>query len=451
MIARGRFAVLLAIAIAVVSCSGASESSDTTQTTTVEVSTSEAAAEADPVADASPGADGLAGTVAIVDVRVYDGAEVLPSTTVIVENGLIAAIGTDVEVPADAHVVDGSGKTLLPGLIDSHTHTFDSSGLTRAVEFGVTTHLDMFTSPQYLELEQAAEERLAERPQADLFSAGVLGTVEDGHGTQFGIDIPTLDTADEAPQWVEDRVEEGADFIKLVLEDGSEFGRQIPTLDEATLRAALDQAASRGLLSITHVSTIDSATVAISSGSDGLAHLFFDTIADSTFVDLAVANEAFVVPTVVVISSGSSSPSGQVVIDDRELGSRLTSFETSNLSRSLPDGQLELAVVLDSVTRLHAAGVPILAGSDAPNPGTAYGASLHHELEYFTDAGLSAVEALASATSVPAEIFGLVDRGRIAPGLLADLLLVNGDPTTDITATRSIVAVWKNGIPILIS
>lgn len=103
------------------------------------------------------------------------------------------------------------------------------------------------------------------------------------------------------------------------------------------------------------------------------------------------------------------------------------------------------------MTRLHAAGAPILAGSDAPNPGTAYGASLHHELEYFAVAGMSAVEALASATSVPAEISGLTDRGRIAPGLLADLVRVDGDSTSDVTATRLIVAVWKNGIPIPIS
>lgn len=290
----------------------------------------------------------------------------------------------------------------------------------------MTTHLDMFTSPGYLDEEQTAEELLAERPEADLFSAGVLGTVDGGYGTQFGLVIPTLDTADEAPEWVQDRVDEGAYLIKLVLEDGSLFGQQIPTLDDATLRAAIDEAASKGLLSVTHVSTIDSATTAISNGSDGLAHLFVDTTADSSFVDLMVDNDAFVVPTLVVISSGSNSPSGQSVIDDPELGSRLTSLETSNLarSRSLPGGRLRLEVVLESITKLHAAGVPILAGSDAPNPGTTIGASLHHELEYFTKAGMSTVEALAAATSVPAEIFSLTDRGQIAPGLLADLVLV---------------------------
>jgi imidazolonepropionase-like amidohydrolase len=73
------------------------------------------------------------------------------------------------------------------------------------------------------------------------------------------------------------------------------------------------------------------------------------------------------------------------------------------------------------------------------------GITLHHELALLTQAGLSAGAALAAATSQPARIFGLADRGRIAPGLRADLLLVEGDPAADITATRNIVAVWRNG------
>jgi adenine deaminase len=84
-------------------------------------------------------------------------------------------------------------------------------------------------------------------------------------------------------------------------------------------------------------------------------------------------------------------------------------------------------------------------GTDAPNPGTSHGASIHRELELLVRSGLTPLEALASATSVPATIFHLDDRGMIAPGKRADLLLVRGDPTRDITATRDIVSVWKLG------
>ena len=87
----------------------------------------------------------------------------------------------------------------------------------------------------------------------------------------------------------------------------------------------------------------------------------------------------------------------------------------------------------------------MLAGTDAPNPGTAHGVSLHRELELLVRAGMTPSEALASATSVPATSFHLDDRGMIAAGKRADLVLVKGDPTQDILATRAIVTVWKAG------
>src|SRR5437763_229455 len=81
---------------------------------------------------------------AIKNVRLFDGKRVIPSATVVISKGLITAVGPSVRVPRDATVVDGAGKTLLPGLIDAHTHAFPTT-LERALRFGVTTELDMFT------------------------------------------------------------------------------------------------------------------------------------------------------------------------------------------------------------------------------------------------------------------------------------------------------------------
>jgi hypothetical protein len=100
----------------------------------------------------------------------------------------------------------------------------------------------------------------------------------------------------------------------------------------------------------------------------------------------------------------------------------------------------------EAVSVLHEAGVPMLAGTDAPNPGTGHGSSLHRELELLVRAGLTPTEALAAATSVTAAIFGLDDRGRVEPGRRADLLLVEGDPTADILTTRTIAGIWKAGV-----
>src|SRR5690606_4236971 len=140
-------------------------------------------------------------------------------------------------------------------------------------------------------------------------------------------------------------------------------------------------------------------------------------------------------------ASFSGRSEGAALQADPRLAPMLTAEQKATLSAGVPGmdqpgNRLERA--LQSVRDLHAAGVTILAGTDAPNPGTAHGASMHGELELLVEAGLSPAEALAAATSVPAKAFGLGDRGRIAPGLRADLVLVNGDPTQDITATRSI-------------
>jgi hypothetical protein len=137
------------------------------------------------------------------------------------------------------------------------------------------------------------------------------------------------------------------------------------------------------------------------------------------------------------------------LITDAHLDAYLNSDEMENLKASFPfrtGATAKMENAFEAVRQLKSAGAPILAGTDAPNPGTSHGASMHRELELLVKAGLTPAEALAAATSVPAKQFKLNDRGRIAPGLRADLLLVNGDPTIDILATRNIVTIWKNGV-----
>jgi imidazolonepropionase-like amidohydrolase len=113
--------------------------------------------------------------------------------------------------------------------------------------------------------------------------------------------------------------------------------------------------------------------------------------------------------------------------------------------------RLDYANSRASVRRLHEVGVPILAGSDANADAAApfsppHGQSLHTELGLLVDAGLTPVEALRAATSHAADAFGLTDCGAVAPGRRADLVLVDGDPTTDIQATQRIKHVWAGGV-----
>jgi imidazolonepropionase-like amidohydrolase len=116
-------------------------------------------------------------------------------------------------------------------------------------------------------------------------------------------------------------------------------------------------------------------------------------------------------------------------------------LEMSRPARGCDGAKAALEQLMDS-------RAAVLAGTDAPSPGTTYGASLHGELSLLVRTGLSPSQALASATSVPARAFRLDDRGAIRAGLRADLVLVDGDPTRDILTTRRIVGVWKRGVAV---
>lgn len=381
------------------------------------------------------------------EVRVFDGERLLPPTDVVVRDGRIAALGES--VADDLPSVDGRGRTLLPGLIDAHVHAYgDARG--EALRFGVTAELDMFSDWRQLAAAKDEREGLARTDRADLWSAGTLLTAARGHGTQFGLPIPTLDDAVEADAFVAARIAEGSDYIKLVYDDGRGYGlnRVLPTLSRDSLRAAIAAAKARQWLALVHVGDVESALHAFEAGADGLVHVFGDRIADEPAVAAIRASGGFVVPTLSVMASLAGEGFGAALAGDARLSPWLDDGQRVALTGEMPSlwrNPARLANALENVRRLHAAGVPILAGTDAGNPGTAHGASLHGELALLVEAGLSPSQALAAATSLPARHFGLHDRGRIAPRQRADLVLVEGDPTIDIHATRAIVAVWKNG------
>jgi len=186
--------------------------------------------------------------------------------------------------------------------------------------------------------------------------------------------------------------------------------------------------------------------LAIEENADALVHIFTDVMPSSEFIELAAARKVFVVPTLTVTESTAGVGSGESLTYDPRLTPYLTPEEIDNLRAHFPNrGNLTMDGARAAVAGLHAAGVPILAGTDTPNLGTAWGVSMHREMEMLVDVGLTPIEALRAATSVPADAFRLKDRGRIKTGLRADLILVSGDPEIDITTTRDIVRVWKLG------
>jgi imidazolonepropionase-like amidohydrolase len=353
---------------------------------------------------------------------------------------------------------------LLPGLIDAHTHNVDGD-LAQALTFGVTTELDMFCLPSNL----ARQRRIAaERDDvADIRSSGVLATAPGGHPSQIMFADPSLaqrlgdavgpfDTvasADQAERFVHARVAEGIDYLKIVIDSGTVSGAKLPVLQPDTVAALVKAGHGAGLKTIAHAVTASDARVALEAGIDALGHVWADASPnDSISQELAArvaAQKVFVISTLTYFEVVTGGKDGVELVRDERIGSRLSPQLKAAIDRdssAIPVDPNAVPNAVHAARMLHEAGVPLLAGTDANIYAPLHGASVHRELLMLTQAGLTPEEALAAATSVPARHFGLHDRGRIAPGLRADLVLVEGDPTRDITATRSIAEVWRRGV-----
>ena len=387
----------------------------------------------------------------ITNARVFDGSQVIPGATVVVLDGRIHAVGANVAVPAGLPVIDGTGSTLMPGIIDGHAHARSRQELERAIQFGVTTEMDMWTLPEFAASVRREQERTGAPYRADHFSAISPATVPEGYPYNFTPDIvetPTLSSPGEADEFIAGRIAEGADFIKIFIEDGAPlFGFEVPALSRATVKALTREAHRNGLRAVAHVTERGHAENAIKDGVDGLVHIFVDELADPQLVRQAVKRGIFVVPTLAVEESFITHEGEASLIADPDLAPYMTEQEVQFLLAPPPPTLLtlqNLEIAKENVRLLHEAGVPLLVGTDTPT----HGITIHRDIEMLVLAGLEPIEALAAATSAPAAAFGFTDRGRIAPGLRADLLLVAGDPTTNIKATRAIQRIWKAGVEV---
>ena len=379
-------------------------------------------------------------TLAFHNVDVFDGTRMLRRVNVVVQDGMIQAVGPSIAIPEPADLIEGQGRTLIPGLIDSHTHLGEKlvqEFLQDALIFGVTTELEMGGSAESLRLQKVGCETCA-----SFLTAGIVATVPGGHPTQMpATPIPTLSAGDDIQKFIDQRIADGSDYIKIIDE------HRFPTLSPLQIASIVIAAHRRNKLAIAHIGSQREAIECIESGVDALAHVFSDSKPEADFGERVAKHHAFVITTLTVFESLSAGSKPRWWEKEPGLSARLTPTMRQTLAIRLPAvPDIHLNFAEETVARLHEAGVPLLAGTDSPVPGIAHGASLHRELELLVEAGLSPSEALMAATYTPAREFGLHDRGRIAKGLRADLVLVNGDPTSDIRALHNIEGVWNGGL-----
>ncbi|WP_405061521.1 amidohydrolase family protein [Kribbella sp. NBC_01505] len=385
--------------------------------------------------------------ITFLRTRLVDRGAVLPADCLRVEDGRITAIGgPDIAQPGDELIHEG---TLLPGLIDAHVHLVP--GATRlATTYGVTTLIDQFSQPDLIAAERAAG--------ADFRTSSIGATAPGGHPTLAFAPFPYVANPAEAKQFVADRIAEGADHLKLIYDDGASAGMSIPSLDEPTVRALVEGAHANDLKVVAHVSTAAGAVTVVGCGVDVLAHAPSDAMTPAQVATVASAGVAVIATLDIVDGFTPDQASGDRSGDDdgrlpllreAELAVRMPArwrrLVDNQSRRWMPPEAPDNSMARANTLALLRAGAPVLAGTDAPNPGLIFGASLHRELRHLVRAGLAPSEALIAATSAPAEVFGLPDRGRLTVGARADLLLVDGDPLTDITASQQVRRTWVAG------
>ena len=368
-------------------------------------------------------------SIAITNVRVFDGNTLTDERTVVIDNGVISNATT-----ADT-IVDGQHGTLLPGLIDCHVHLATIANLEHATQWGITTMLDM-GSPS-----MALTDSLRHRHGlADIRGAGNVACAPGGMPiTSMGYPASSAVTGPaDASRFVSERIAEGADYIKVIVEDPDVKGSVV--LDVATIAALVEAAHQRGLKVIAHVTTVAAFKHAANAGIDVLTHAPVDADIDDTLAHAFAERGVVSVPTLIAM---------RTVIGIPELTER----------RRANGLDVDYVHSRATVSAFHRVGVLIMAGTDAfqgatPSTnvrlqhGEVFGESLHEELGLLVEAGLTPAEALRSATVIPADYFGFTDRGVIEAGRRADLLLVEGDPTQDIAATRAIRNVWVAGVQV---
>lgn len=395
----------------------------------------------------APQADAAQSAFVIAGARIFDGHTVIDRGHVVVAAGRIVSVLERGEIPAGMPVHDGRGKTLLPGLIDGHVH-HTGPVRTDAPRFGVTTELDMVSDPTVHGPFKQQRRSYSPTANSDLWTAGWWATVPGGWGTDTGLVFPLVEPDTVPAEFVAARKAEGSDHLKLALEDARlNDGAPIPVLSTEQTTKLIAAARKLGMPSVAHVTKHYLARTALKAGITGLVHIFTDVVASDDIVQLALRSGTFVNPTLTLWSAlaSAANPASAAVVKDPRVAPYISATQRAFLDAPWGFERLGLDTALRNVKILHDAGVPITAGTDSGIPGIAHGVSLLVELELLVRAGLTPREALTAATATPAGLYGFKDRGRIRAGLRADLVLVDGDPTRDITAMRGISAVWRNG------
>lgn len=370
--------------------------------------------------------------VAITNASVVDvttGA-ITKNATIVVQGRTIASIATRGAVPAGAHVIDVAGRFVTPGLIDAHTHIATLASARRALESGVTT-VRSASVPHYEDvvLRDLVNNGVLAGP--DMVAAGVFVTPDLGETILADPTLGAYASGVRTPVALRGVVRVNLAHRVDVIKTRSTERAGLPNTDprrqvytEADLKVIVDEAATASIPVMVHAHGDEGAYAAVAAGARSIEHGTF--LSDST-LRLMQAKGVFLVPTLSTLHD-LGLPGGDY--DDPVLTLR---------------AQFMIPRANATIRAAHALGVRIAAGVDT-DYGPASLSRVSHEVLRFTELGFTPLEALQSATIVAAELLGISGRtGRLAPGLEADFIVVEGNPLDDSRALQDALVVVSNG------
>jgi len=348
----------------------------------------------------------------ITNVTLFDGEKTFENTNVVFQNGKIMDITDDIGKYSGAVLIDGKNKTIIPPLVNVHVHVWMPLNLKDAMKNGVFALLDMHTTDAYANTLREYNDSLN---YAEYYSSNAGATVKGGHGTQYGIKVPIINDTVSAVQFVQDRIKNNADYIKILKEP------LFPTLTASQTLEVIEETHRQNKIAVAHVTLLSNATELTAQSVDGFVHIWFDKPASEESLDSMKSKSIFIVPTLSVIEKVIQS------------------------GKSWIKNGLTFEKVVEEVKKAHNKGIPILAGTDAPNFGMNYTTQLYDEMLLLSEAGMNNTEVLKSATVNIYESFRLKNFGKLKKGSNASFMLISGNPLSAIEDIKNPKQIFKKG------
>ncbi len=365
--------------------------------------------------------------VVLTEIGLFDGHKDHGVVNIGIRGDTISIITNEV-ITGDS-IYDGNGKYLLPGLVNSHSHVWAEEHLQEGHNLGILAKIGLHAS--LVERDQKLKKLSREIGYPYYFTSGFAATVPGGHPTQVSENvIETINDSVSVETWVENRITEGVDLIKIVRHERSfRQASTIPTLPYDSVKKIIDYARARNLKTIVHIGTREEMIEVAKLKPDGFAHMWQyaeQTPVTADMIDVIKKSGAFVVPTSIMGERGRELA--------KERGSHPEGFP---LRTTRVEG-------LKNLILLHDAGVMIVAGTDSGNLNLNWGDDLLNELRIYTEAGLSNLEALQTATGNAATAWD-IPIGKLDVGSRLNMIIVNGNPIEDLQNLRQVQKVIKNG------